>query len=113
VQDVAEPAVSAAATPAAPAAEPPPAPVIAPVAPVPLAAPPLMRVVAPEPVPAAVIAAIDGGGAFDEPAPAAEEPALADAAPPAESLSVLERLRATREQNRARVAAAIRGISGH
>ena len=114
VQDVAEPAVPAAATTAAPAAEPPPAaPVVAPVAPVPLAAPPLMRVVAPEPVPAAVIAAIDSGGAFDEPAPAAEEPALADAAPPAESLSVLERLRATREQNRARVAAAIRGISGH
>jgi len=102
VQDVAEAAVPAAAAPAP-----------APVAPVPLAAPPLTRVVAPEPVPDAVIAAIDGDGGFDEPPALAEEPAMADAAAPTETLSVLERLRATREQNRARVAAAIRGISGH
>lgn len=44
-------------------------------------------------------------------APAAEAPA-AEAVESGESLSVLERLRATREQNRARVAAAIRSVSG-
>jgi hypothetical protein len=44
-------------------------------------------------------------------APAEEAPAPPAAAPPTETLSVLEKLRATREQNRARVAAAIRSVS--
>jgi hypothetical protein len=42
--------------------------------------------------------------ALDQPAVAAE------AEVPLENMSVLERLRATRAQNRARVAAAIRGV---
>ena len=45
-------------------------------------------------------------------APAARESTVEAAAPVAETGSVLERLRATREQNRARVAAAIRNVRG-
>jgi hypothetical protein len=111
MQEVADVAAPAAAVEAAPAPALPP--VVSLVAPVPLAAPPLVTVVAPEPVPDAIIAAIDGVAGFDDTLPAvAEKPAAVDAVPPAETLSVLERLRATREQNRARVAAAIRGVSG-
>jgi len=60
---------------------------------------------APEPV--AVIAEepmVETAGQIEE-APAPPAP------PPGETLSVLEKLRATREQNRARVAAAIRSVS--
>ena len=62
--------------------------------------------VAPEPV--AVIAEepiVEAAQIDAAPAPAAP--------PPGETLSVLEKLRATREQNRARVAAAIRSVSSN
>lgn len=110
VQEVVEPAATAAA---APAAISPPAPPLA--APTPLAAPPLLAPVAPEPVPDSIIAAIDGAtvGEIQLPPTVMEPPVIADAPAPAETLSVLERLRASREQNRARVAAAIRGVSGN
>jgi hypothetical protein len=70
------------------------------------------------PVPLVVEQPIDAEADDGEAPPVAEtvaatpEPAAADPAAPGESMSVLERLRATREQNRARVAAAIRGVSG-
>jgi hypothetical protein len=64
---------------------------------------------APEPAIAAGEAAIEAETSADvvpdDDAKPAESP------PPREGISVLERLRATREQNRARVAAAIRSIS--
>jgi hypothetical protein len=76
-------------------------------------------------VPEPVIEAEPDPAAFAAPEPAAfvagepmaETPAQIEeapaplAAPPGETLSVLEKLRASREQNRARVAAAIRGVS--
>jgi hypothetical protein len=77
--------------------------------------------VAPEPVieaepqPGAIMAAepvaIVAEEPVLEPAASAEGSAAPAAAPPAETLSVLEKLRATRELNRARVAAAIRSVS--
>jgi len=110
VQDTVEPAPTAAAQPAP---VPPPAPPLA--APTPLAAPPLVAPIAPEPVPDSIIAAIDGAtvSEIQLPPTVIEPPVIADAPPAAETLSVLERLRASREQNRARVAAAIRGVSGN
>jgi len=69
------------------------------------AAPEPVAPAAPEPV--AVIAEepmVETAGQIEE-APAPPAP------PPGETLSVLEKLRATREQNRARVAAAIRSVS--
>ncbi|HZX92571.1 MAG TPA: hypothetical protein VFE67_18180 [Rudaea sp.] len=65
--------------------------------PVPVAAPEPVAIVAEEPM-LETAAQIEG-------APATQAP------PPTETLSVLEKLRATREQNRARVAAAIRSVS--
>jgi len=64
---------------------------------VPVAAPEPVVIVAEEPM-LETAAQIEG-------APATQAP------PPTETLSVLEKLRATREQNRARVAAAIRSVS--
>ena len=76
-----------------------------------------------EPV-AAPQAAAEEAVAEEQPAPVVEHAAADDAestdnagetpdvAEPPESGSVLERLRAAREQNRARVAAAIRSVSG-
>jgi len=80
----------------------------------------------PEPVPAPVpesapVAAVVPADvvAASEPAVVAEEIVVMDTAeavpadaPAGETMSVLERLRATREQNRARVAAAISSVSG-
>ena len=80
-------------------------------------------VVAPEPVierqpePVAIAAAEPVAIAPEEPvvetaAPIEETPVPA-APPPVEALSVLEKLRASRELNRARVAAAIRNVSAN
>jgi hypothetical protein len=69
-----------------------------------------------EPEPVAIKAAEPVAIAAEEPAhevAAPIEDAPAAAAPPAETLSVLEKLRATRELNRARVAAAIRSVSAN
>jgi len=78
-------------------------------------------IVAPEPViepapePMAISAAEPVAAAAEEPvveaAAAIEEAPAPVTPPPVESLSVLEKLRATRELNRARVAAAIRNVS--
>jgi hypothetical protein len=70
-----------------------------------------------EPEPVAIKAAEPVAIVAEEPAnevaaPIEDAPAAA-AAPPAETLSVLEKLRATRELNRARVAAAIRSVSAN
>jgi hypothetical protein len=69
----------------------------------------------PEPEPVAITAAEPVAIAAEEPAievaaPIEDAPAAA-VAPPPETLSVLEKLRATRDLNRARVAAAIRSVS--
>ena len=88
------------------------APTVAPaaVAPIMVAAPPLARVAvltaAVEPV---VEEEIDAA-ATEVPAPLDEPVVAAEADVPLENMSVLERLRATRAQNRARVAAAIRDV---
>jgi hypothetical protein len=71
----------------------------------------------PEPEPVAIIAVEPPTIAAEAPAvepevPVEEAPAPA-AAPAVETLSVLEKLRATRELNRARVAAAIRNVSAN
>jgi hypothetical protein len=82
-------------------------------APVPASAPVNVVVSAPAPTPAPVAAAAIETPAIsvEAPAPAAPEPSAPSAAEPvSEGMSVLERLRASREQNRARVAA-IRGTT--
>jgi len=68
-----------------------------------------------EPEPVAVAAAEPPAVLAAEPVvetPIDEAPAPL-APPPGETLSVLEKLRASREQNRARVAAAIRSVSAN
>jgi len=74
-------------------------------------------VIEPEPEPVAIpaaepVAVVAEAPLVEAEAPVDETPVPA-AAPPVETLSVLEKLRATRELNRARVAAAIRGVSAN
>jgi hypothetical protein len=89
--------------PPAPTVDTPAAIVISPAIAAPTADPAPMPVA--EAIAETLIADLPLPGVVEEPIPRAEPEAAV------ESLSVLERLRATREQNRARVAAAIRGIS--
>jgi hypothetical protein len=67
----------------------------------------------PEPVAVAIEERVEEAAAPVEEAATVEEAPATAAAPPTETLSVLEKLRATRELNRARVAAAIRGVSAN
>ena len=78
---------------------------------VPIVAPEPEPVVEPEPEPIALVAA--ERAEREEAAPIEEAAVPPAAAPPTEALSVLEKLRASREQNRARVAAAIRSVSAN
>ncbi len=68
-----------------------------------------------EPEPVAITAAESVAAAIEERVEEAAVPVeeTTVAAPPTETLSVLEKLRATRELNRARVAAAIRSVSAN
>jgi hypothetical protein len=94
-------------------AAPAPAPIVAPaVAPIIVSAPPPTRTATPAAVTPVVVEDVVHIAAAQLPAPVRlEEPIVAaEADVPLESMSVLERLRATREQNRARVAAAIRDV---